>query len=131
MTEVQIHFDGGASPNPGNGYGSYQVSCTQVQALNHKSVRQQFGSPLTNNQAEYLALIAALKWLSHHSSGQDTKLTIFTDSTLVRGQVGRKWKCKVLHLRELVDEVKQLLSRYQFWSIQWNSRDVNVKKFGH
>ena len=126
--QIRIYFDGGASPNPGKAYGSYSV---ESETLNHKATRQQFGGPLTNNQAEYMALIAALKWLSHHADPASTTLSIFTDSTLVRGQIGRKWKCKVLHLKELVMEAKCLLADYQDWRIEWNSRNVNVKKFGH
>ncbi len=127
---VTIYFDGGASPNPGKAYGSYSVE-SQEPALNHRSIRQQFGDTLTNNQAEYLSLIAALKWLRHHTDPATTSLQIFTDSTLVQGQLGKRWKCKLLHLRELLDEAKLLLAPYSGWRIHWNGRQVNVRKFGH
>jgi ribonuclease HI len=127
---VRIYFDGGASPNPGKGYGSYSVD-GGVSGFNHSSIRQQFGEPLTNNQAEYLSLIAALKWLRHHAHPFDTRLLIFTDSKLLQGQLVRNWRCKVPHLRELVSEAKQLLSPYRSYMVHWNSRTANVKRFGH
>lgn len=124
---LTIHFDGGCAPtNPGNAYGSYQV---ESKTVNHRVSRMQFGWG-TCNQAEYLALISALKWLSHQQMEPHTRLQIFSDSLLVVKQVRRKWKARCAHIKELRDEAVELLRPYK-WEINWNSRTVNVEKFGH
>lgn len=131
MKELKIWFDGGADPNPGRAYGSYEVDGDGT--LKHRSIRQQFGEHLTNNQAEYLSLIAALKWLRHHVQHPKAvqKVVIYSDSMLVVKQLSKKWRIKVLHIRELVDEARALLSAYPRWEIWWHKRDNNVKRFGH
>lgn len=127
MRTIQIWFDGGAAPNPGKAYGSYEI---QGIGLTHKSLRQQFGEPLTSNQAEYLSLIAALKWLSHHATPATDRLEIWTDSQLVCHQVRGLWKVRVPHVRELWFETLGLLCPYE-WVIYWHGRQANVERFGH
>lgn len=130
MQLIRIWFDGGSLGNPGTGYGSYEIDGGTM--LKHKSIRQEFGPNLTCNQAEYFSLLAALKWLIHNLKYPDqSRLEIFTDSMIVRNQVARKWKSKVLHLRELRDLAVDLLSRYGHWEIKWHSRNFNVQRFGH
>lgn len=130
MNLIQIYFDGGAAPtNPGNAYGSYEIS-SLIPELNHKTSRMQFGWG-TNNQAEYLALIAGLKWLRHQLSGRQFRLEIFTDSLLIRNQVAGKWKSRCIHMKELRATVLDLLSVYPYWEIKWQGRAANVKRFGH
>lgn len=131
MKEIRIYFDGGANPNPGRGYGSYEVIGDE--SLKHKSLKQEFGSPLTSNQAEYRSLIAALRWLSHHVQHPRavSRVLIFTDSMLVCQQLRKRWKVKVLHIKELVDETRVLLANYPKWEINWHGRHNNVKRFGH
>lgn len=129
MQTVMVCFDGGARPtNPGNGYGSYEVV---ADGLNHKVLKIEFGSPLSNNQAEYMATISALKWLRHHADASTIRLNMFSDSKLLVMQTQGSWKIRCLHIRELVDEARSLLSRYSKWRISWHSRERNVERFGH
>lgn len=65
----------------------------------------------TNNQAEYLALIEALKksfefWIK--------KLNIFMDSELIVRQLERKYKVKNQELKVFFDEVINLLKNFDF-----------------
>lgn len=130
MKIIKVWFDGGAYPtNPGNGYGSYEV---QSEGLNHKSHRQEFGRPLTNNQAEYLSLIAALKWLSHNATlPQYSRLEIWSDSKLVCHQLTGRYRVKVQHIKELVLEAQELLDIFDGFTISWHGRSNNVSRFGH
>lgn len=131
VTTVRIYFDGGAKPtNPGNAYGSYEVECKEVLQWNQKTNRQQFGIG-TSNQAEYLSLIAALKWLSHKTDGKGVHLKIFSDSKLVVMQVQGSWKIRCITMRELCQQSQQLLSRFETFTIHWISRNHNVNRFGH
>jgi len=126
---ITIYFDGGSIGNPGKGYGSFQVSCQQ---FNRSKIRVKFGDFLTCNEAEYLALIDSLNYLNSIVEDKyNTKLDIFSDSELVVKQVEGKWKCKKVHLRRLLNMVLELLEEYDSYRISWNSRDVNVEKFGH
>lgn len=130
MNLILIWFDGGSLGNPGKGYGSYKIDGGPD--LQHGALRMQFGDFLTNNQAEYLALIAALKWLRHNRARvADPRLEIRTDSMIVRNQVMRKWKCRMPHLKELRDEVLNLLADYRHFEVKWHGRQNNVVLFGH
>lgn len=124
---IQIHFDGGCRPNPGRGYGSYQITSDR---LNHRVERMDFGDNHTSNTAEYRALIAALKWLKHHTDKSE-QLRIFTDSNLVSQQLRGVARVKVEHLKEAWSEAVQLLLPYKAWTVQWHGRENNVRRFGH
>lgn len=132
---IIVYFDGGSKPTwfdnaeyP-RGYGSYQIDGGAD--LQHKSLKQNFGVPCTNNQAEYLALIQALKWLRHHVEPEKASLDIWSDSQLVVNQVQHRWRTKVDHLKELRDETNRLLKPYGRWMIHWYERRNNVNRFGH
>lgn len=127
VSAIKIWFDGGST---GKAYGSYEIDGGPE--LKHRSIRQDFGHG-TSNQAEYLSLIAALKWLRHNRSAppKELSLDIWTDSMLVCQQIKRRWKCRVLHLVELRDEALILLSSYKRWQISWHRRHNNVSRFGH
>lgn len=127
LSTIEIYFDGGCNPNPGWGYGSYLI---KGPALTHKILRAQFGRECTNNIAEYMALLFALRWLRHHADPAIHNLQIWTDSKLVREQVRGRWRVKVEHIRELWREVREILGPYH-WQIDWHPRKNNVRLFGH
>lgn len=72
----------------------------------------------TNNQAEYTALLRALR--DERSRGAE----IFTDSRLLVGQVVEGWRVNAPHLREPVSESQRLL-REQKASLSWIPREKN------
>lgn len=144
MFKFTIWFDGGARPtNPGNGYGSYEVACVQ-HPYSRKGSEVEFGW-MSNNQAEYCAMIHALKALWHDSKNGSVMnctrshaivphritLEIFSDSALVVHQLNGRWKVPVLHIRELVDEARALLKNFGHWKLTWRPRKFNVERFGH
>ena len=130
-----IHFDGGCNPNPGFGYGSYRVQSNRAE-LNNLESRIQFGGNMTNNQAEYLACIAALEWLKEkltetRLNPKDIAITVMSDSDLLVQQVNRTWKCKNPVIVALRDRIWALLKHLGQVEVKWNSRNVNVQIFGH
>lgn len=129
LVQVRVYFDGGCSPNPGEGYGSYEV-VSPLPSLLHKCSRQRYGH-MTNNMAEWNALLCALEWLEDRPNREAMCLSIYTDSKLVCGQLGRGWRCKVWYLKELRDQCRALLKPFRRWSIEWHPRQENVKRFGH
>lgn len=144
-TKLQILFDGGCRPtNPGNKYGSWEV-LLDTQPI-YKESRVEFGWG-TNNEAEFEALLAALKWTVAElgKGGFDQgiyTLLMFTDSTIVRnrvqtrrtafsGQAGSKARDVSQRMGRLTSECLLWLSRFKSWTIEWRGRQDNVMRFGH
>lgn len=126
---VQVYFDGGCEPNPGNGYGSYETVSDNAKYVNFVS-RQKFGH-MTCNMAEWNALLCALEWLTEQAPLDTLEIEIWTDSMLVCQQLQEHWRCKLWYLRELRDQCLNLLRIAGKWSIHWYRRDNNVLRFGH
>jgi ribonuclease HI len=63
-----VIFDGGSRGNPGPGYGSYRLRTRD----GREDVRRlEFGEAMTNNEAEYRTLIAALDDLIGESNRRE------------------------------------------------------------
>jgi ribonuclease HI len=112
-----VTTDGGALSNgtaDSAGYGSYHLECRTSQ---RQIVRLDFGRGVTNNEAEYQTLIAALKDLVGRIQRADKNpsaysLFVYTDSQLVIGQLTQGWKIKAANLRPLVDEAAALIQAF-------------------
>jgi ribonuclease HI len=133
MTEYLIVFDGGSKGNPGPAYGSFFIRPWAdeegvIERLN-------FGTG-TNNEAEYLTLIASLRYLLAFLDGkqeapQDVSVEIRGDSQLVLRQVKKAWKAKDQRMRTLRDEVHQLLDRFGQVKLTEQPRKKIVERLGH
>ena len=103
MTTCELTFDGGSKGNPGHGYGSFHLACEgQEQVLE----RLDYGAtpPVTNNQAEYAALLNALRRAAELGIGA---LEIRSDSELMVKQMLGIYQVKNADLRELFLESKR------------------------
>jgi ribonuclease HI len=130
--DYTIIFDGGSRGNPGEGYGSYEL---RTRAERHIE-RLSFGDHVTNNEAEYRTLIAALHDALNRlaASGADAKtrtLAVRGDSQLVIFQVTGKWKVRMPHIRPLHAEATALLARFKRADVQWHPRAMSVRTLGH
>ncbi|MFN8489231.1 MAG: ribonuclease HI family protein [Caldilineaceae bacterium] len=130
---IAIIFDGGSKGNPGQGYGSYTLRWPGAQ---QQLVRLRFGDHVTNNEAEYDTLIAALeavlKRLADNGAAPSTaKLDIRGDSLLVINQVQGKWQCKEERLQTRRDEVRKLLQPFGQWQLIHHDRKHSVRALGH
>ena len=130
--EYTIIFDGGSRGNPGEGYGSYELRTRAGRQIE----RLTFGNHVTNNEAEYQTLIAALGDVLNRlaASGADPKtvtLAVRGDSQLVIFQVTGKWKVKTPHIRPLHAEATALLARFKRADVQWHPRAMSVRTLGH
>lgn len=124
---ITVNFDGGADPNPGAGYGSWRISVNGQ--LWQQRNRVQFGENVTNNEAEYLALLDALKVVAHF--GDRIRLEVLSDSQLVVNQSSGKWKAKCKRMAALRDRVWGFTRRVAGASFKWVPRERNVELFGH
>ncbi len=128
-----IVFDGGSEGNPGFGYGSYAV----IARDGRRRVRRlDLGDDMTNNEAEYDTLIAALEDVSERveTSGKrpaDFTLEVRGDSNLVLRQVRGEWKAKEERMRRRRDVVRSLLSRFGGYRLVEQPREESVRLLGH
>ena len=127
---IVITFDGGAMPNPGIGYGSYNIKEEDKAWYIYKKSREEYGDGVTNNQAEYMALISAIKSVTK-MVGKNNNLKIYGDSLLVIKQISGEWKIKEKKLKLLFDELKNLLLNFETYTVHHRPREESVKEFGH
>jgi len=127
-------FDGGSLGNPGPGYGSY----ASIRASDGKErlVRLDFGGEMTNNEAEYQTLIAALDGLVDRIQAAGRGPGEFTveargDSALVLRQVEGTWKTKDERMRALRNRVRELLAHFKGHRLVLHGREESVRSLGH
>jgi ribonuclease HI len=128
--DYTVVFDGGSLGNPGKGYGSYEIAGPDGTV----AARQvQFGNDMTNNQAEFRALIAALEDLLERLGPRADALSVAVrgDSQLViRGLTG-EWRVKHPGLQPLHRRAVDLLRQFGNVDLAWHPRRESVRTFGH
>ena len=130
---IVVIFDGGSRGNPGQGYGSYALRWPgQPQQI----VQLRFGDRVTNNEAEYDTLIAALEAILQRledsgAAPETARVEIRGDSLLVINQVKGQWEAKEPRLRVRRDRVRKLLDRFGSWQLIHHDREHSVKTLGH
>lgn len=137
---VTLHFDGGTPCNIpakgfGIGYGSYCFD-------GGVPVRVDHGIPCSNNAAEALTLLVALRHLAKLFNPAETKVAIESDSQIVLNQVTKaigictfKSKNKKPSgsdlFKQTIAELRGVLSLFGEVSVLWKPREHAVRKFGH
>ena len=125
-----IVFDGGSRGNPGAGYGSYAIfdgiQPGQVQRL-------EFEGTLTNNEAEYYSLLAALGALTARLGPDAAQATVEVrgDSQLVIQQLLGHWKASDTRMRLLRDQARVALRAFAKWRLVAQPREDSVRVLGH
>ncbi|MBU4210501.1 ribonuclease HI family protein [Patescibacteria group bacterium] len=107
--KLSIYTDGGARGNPGPaGCGFVCIDENGLQIHQYS----EFLGTKTNNEAEYIGLITALKWLINNQTiHKITKTTIFMDSQLIVRQMQGKYKVKAPNLKIYYQQAITLLSK--------------------
>lgn len=107
-TEIlKIFCDGGARGNPGPGAIGVVIK-TEDGKIIHR-----FGKRIgvvTNNQAEYTAVLEAISWVAENKGAQaslPTKIIFYLDSQLVAAQLNGIYKLKNANLRALLIQVRE------------------------
>ncbi len=130
---IRVIFDGGSKGNPGQGYGSYAL---EWPGFPRQLVQLKFGDRVTNNEAEYDTLIAALEAISKRlkESGADArtaKLDIWGDSLLVISQIKGEWKVNKAELETRRDRARSLLAAFGQARLSHHNREKSVAVLGH
>ena len=129
-SDYTIVFDGGSLGNPGQGYGSYEIAGPDGTI----AARQvQFGNDMTNNQAEFRAIIAALEDLLERVGSRADALSVAVrgDSQLVIRGLEGEWRVKHPGLQPLHQRAADLLRRFRKVDLAWHPRRESVRTFGH
>lgn len=115
MNKIFINTDGGSRGNPGPaGIGVVFYDQDEKEIYTHKEC---IGTA-TNNEAEYGAIISALKILLKDDlldkeSDKNGEVICRLDSQLVVEQINGRYKIKQPHLQVFNDEIKGLLNELQ------------------
>ncbi|MBU1110448.1 ribonuclease HI family protein [Patescibacteria group bacterium] len=117
--KLTIYCDGGARGNPGP--GGIGVAIYQKGKL-VKSVSKFVGSNITNNQAEYLAVIESLKQAQKLGASE---VSLRVDSQLIERQLKGEYKVKNAGLKELYGEAKRLTGQFAKFAIEYLPREEN------
>jgi ribonuclease HI/quercetin dioxygenase-like cupin family protein len=145
LRKLLIYFDGGEpGGNAGAGtvsYGSYGIFVPNDKGeyKEHKAdevVRHEFNAGLTNNEAEYLALIRGLEDITRRiealgQSPADWHIDAKGDSNLVVNQVNGNWKVKAEHLKPYIYQARELLQQFGSHTLTWHDRSNSVRVLGH
>jgi len=106
METLKIYTDGAARGNPGPG------ACAFIFIHNNEIIHQgvNYIGTVTNNQAEYQAIINALKAVRQF---EPRYVQIYSDSNLVIQQINQKWRINIPHLQKLNNQVSQLRQKFE------------------
>jgi len=119
ITRALVWVDGGARGNPGPAAIAAIIKDEQERFVTSLSRRIGIG---TNNQAEYLALIAALEKVISLGARQ---VHVKSDSELMVKQLNGNYRVKNANLKPLYQKVKQLQSSLPEFTIAHIPRQQN------
>lgn len=105
---IVINIDGGSRGNPGPG-GWGVVVCRGGEILTEIKGTL---THTTNNQAEYHALIGALRWCKEKEIQED--IHIFSDSQLMVRQMQGRFKVNSVELQTLWNAAQAIVTHIQF-----------------
>lgn len=101
---LTVYTDGGARGNPGPAGIGVLIEKNQEQFKISKYI-----GLATNNQAEYQAVIEALKYLIVNFTGSNITAQFYLDSQLVVEQLAGNYKIKNEGLKTLFNEARDLI----------------------
>ena len=121
---LKIFTDGGARGNPGRaGLGAVFINAEDNQVIYDES---RYLGVATNNEAEYEAIILALKYLQANLPASVEKLEFVLDSKLVVEQLNKYWKIKEPRMKVLAQKAWELLASLNLpYSITHVKRELN------
>ena len=117
--EWHIYIDGASSCNPGASGAGIVVFDNNGNELFRDSI---YLGHMTNNMAEYEALIRALRKAEQSSIKY---ISVYTDSLLVANQVLGKYRVKIVGLKVYVEEIKKIIRNFTSFALQYIPREEN------
>jgi ribonuclease HI len=125
---ITVYFDGLCYPKNPGGVAAYgYLVCRDGQIVHKGFGAVGEGRGMTNNVAEYEALMAAAQWLV--DEGIEEKILIKGDSELVIKQMKGQYKVSSATSKKYVPEIKDLLQGRDV-SFSWVPREENEEADG-
>jgi ribonuclease HI len=119
---IEMFTDGLAEPrNPGIGTYAYIIYRDGVLLAQDSGF---VGDPVSNNEAEYEALIRGLGAVLPFSA---EKVVVMSDSQLLVNQMSGKWKVKKGAYKERSLKAKELAQHFESLEFMWIPRELNAK----
>jgi ribonuclease HI len=115
----QIYVDGASSGNPGDSGAGMVIFDGNGTEILRDSI---FLGKMTNNMAEYEALLRALEKALEQGARD---VIAYTDSLLVANQVVGAYKINNDTLRQYVGKVNNIISNFDRFAIQYIPRERN------
>lgn len=100
--ELVLRTDGASRGNPGHAAAGIVIESATGEVIAHG---KQYLGVMTNNQAEYRALILGLKTVAHY---HPARVTVYMDSELVVNQMTGRYKVNEGPLKDLWREAREL-----------------------
>jgi uncharacterized repeat protein (TIGR04076 family) len=107
-----VFIDGGARGNPGPAGAGIEIQDGDGQVILAAGI---FLGEATNNEAEYQALLHALRYLGQ---AEVDEVTLVSDSELMVKQLLGEYRVKAANLQPLFSEAQRSLLRLDQWQIQ-------------
>lgn len=123
MIQISLYTDGGARGNPGPSAGG----CVIVDSAGNETTFGQYLGEITNNQAEYQALILGLDRILADFDAPIVNLTIHMDSELVIKQLKGEYRVKHPDLKVFYDNVVDILKNFAMVQFVHIPREKNKK----
>jgi Ribonuclease HI len=119
--KLLIFTDGASRGNPGKSASGYAIYNDKYELLAESSI---YNGIATNNEAEYKAIIEALK-AALEKFGKDNDIELYSDSKLVISQLKGAYKVKSKKMKALNEKASTLLKSFSSYSLN-NPRRSNV-----
>ncbi len=116
--KIILYTDGASRGNPG------PAAIGIVLADASRKIIEEFGEPIgtmTNNEAEYRALLRGLERAAHHA----TEIEIRTDSELMARQLKGTYQVRAENLKPLHDQAQRALKKFKRVTIAIVPRALN------
>lgn len=118
---LRIYIDGAARGNPGPAAAGVVIHDHQGRQILEAGYHLQ---PMTNNQAEYHALLLALQAADKWGERQ---ITVHSDSELLVRQLTGRYRVRSEGLRPLFEQARKLLLRFDNWQCNHIPRQANTR----
>src|SRR5262245_53314218 len=105
--QLIIHTDGASRGNPGEAAYAYTIERDGVPPIEEADCLGQ----MTNNQAEYTAVVRALEHALEIAS--ELSVAVYSDSELMVKQLNGDYRVKNEELKPLYEEVRDLCTRFK------------------
>jgi ribonuclease HI len=123
---LKIYLDGGSRGNPGEAAIGFVVYGSDGKEIwrSGKSIGK-----ATNNYAEYMALVEALRWISenidNYRVGKNKSVEIYSDSELVVRQINSLYRVRDPNILPLFEEARGMIEKLGCVELKHIKREEN------